>query len=178
MTIWKPIHGYENIYEISNTGEIKSCARITKNGKTSYKNKEESIRTICVNNKRHGYCEITLYKNNIGRRYKVHRLVGTTFIPNVLNKPEINHIDGNKLNNAVNNLEWVTSIENKQHGWKNGLYTGNHLKRKITCATTGVVFESVADCARILNIDRRGIFRMLKGEKNHVKGLTFFYINE
>lgn len=84
------------------------------------------IREIQINNKRNGYCEIALYKNNEEKRFRVNRLVANAFIPNPYNYPEVNHKDGNKLNNKEDNLEWVTSKENKEHGWNNNLY-----KRKI-----------------------------------------------
>lgn len=72
-----------------------------------------------------GYKNVSVPTGEKGKTYKrkVHRLVAQTFIPNPENKREVNHIDGNKLNNHVSNLEWVTSKENKTHAWDNGLYT-------------------------------------------------------
>lgn len=62
-----------------------------------------------------GYCRVTLSKNGKHKHYKVHRLVAEAFIPNPYNKPQVNHKDGNKLNNSIANLEWVTNQENQDH---------------------------------------------------------------
>ena len=101
---WKYIKDYENLYEISNFGNVK--------------NKFGNIIST-FNNK--GYLCVSLYKNNKKKNYRIHRLVAEHFINNEFNKKEVNHIDGNKLNNNINNLEWVTSQENKIHAVQNGL---------------------------------------------------------
>lgn len=176
--VWKPIDGYEGIYEVSSFGRIKSLERIIKNSGTrsGYSKLKERILTPRVNKKRHGYYEISLKKNGMEKRYKVHRLVAMAFIPNPEGKPEVNHIDGNKSNNSILNLEWVTSKENKQHAWQTGLANSNHRKRPIKCNETNVCYESVAQAARILHCDRRGIFRVLNGERQSIKNMTFSYI--
>lgn len=102
--IWKPIDGFEN-YLISNLGNVK-----TVNGK---------LRKINYGKCKYGYIE--LWKNNKGTKYRVHRLVATHFIPNPDNKEQVNHIDGNKKNNTVSNLEWVTCKENIRHAIDNNL---------------------------------------------------------
>lgn len=163
--IWKDIKDFEGLYRISNLGRIYS---VTTN----------KIRQIQVNNHRYGYCEISLHKNGKEYRFKVHRLVALHFIPNPLNKPEVNHKDGNKLNNCYHNLEWVTSVENKQHAWKNSLYTSKHRQRPIICNETGEEFPSVVEASRKLNIDRRSLFRVLKGERKTCNKLSFRYKEE
>ena len=114
---WKPIKDYEGIYEVSNYGRVKSLERViynsgTKNGLYTI---HEKIIKQRINKKRHGYCELSLHKNGKEKRFKVHRLVAEAFIPNPNNLPEVNHIDGNKENNTLSNLEWVTSSENQKH---------------------------------------------------------------
>ena len=99
--LWLDILGLENYYQISNTGKIKN-----KNGKL--------LKPYLQN----GYLRIGLFKNNKTKSFYIHRLVATAFIKNKENKPIINHIDGNKLNNSVNNLEWCTYAENNQHAYK------------------------------------------------------------
>jgi hypothetical protein len=103
MEIWKKINGY-NDYEISDKGIVKSC----KYGK------ETILKLEC--NK--GYLRVSLCKNNITKRFQVHRLVASHFLNNRYNKPCVNHKDGNKLNNSVANLEWVTYSENEIHSYK------------------------------------------------------------
>ena len=123
-----------------------------------------------VNNKnRYGYEYVHIEDKFI----EVHRLVASAFIPNPENKPEVNHIDGNKFNNTVGNLEWVTSKENKRHAWDNGLCNAEHRMQRLQCIETGEIFNSVAECSREMNIDLRSIFRQLKGEKGKVKGYSF-----
>lgn len=103
--IWKDIEGYEGLYQVSNLGRVKSFPR---NGTI----KEERI---LKPNKVGGYLQVAL-QNHKNRKYKkVHRLVAETFIPNLENKREVNHIDGDKTNNCVENLEWVTTSENQLH---------------------------------------------------------------
>ena len=105
---WRPVKGYEGLYEVSNTGKIKSFQW----GKT---------RILHQNINQRGYHHVILSKNKVKKDLRVHRLVASAFIPNPLNKPEINHIDGNKGNNNVNNLEWATRKENIDHSIKTGL---------------------------------------------------------
>lgn len=110
MEIWRDIPGYEEIYKISNLGRIKSLHRDRIKGQ---------ILNPAKNNR--GYLRLGLSGNGKVRYDSVHRLVAEAFIPNPKNLPEVNHIDGNKLNNRVENLEWVTKGENQIHAYKTGL---------------------------------------------------------
>lgn len=119
--IWKDINGYEHLYQISNFGRVKSLERKVYwgcNYKTCRNEKERLLNYIKDKN---GYLRCSLHKDGKQRNYSVHRLVAETFIPNLEGKPEVNHIDGNKKNNRVTNLEWVTSQENQIHAFKMGL---------------------------------------------------------
>ena len=109
--LWRDIEGYEGLYQVSNLGRVMSYAR-----KGNWKN-----RILNGSFDKNGYILVLLYKNNKTQCKKVHRLVAQAFIPNIENKPQVNHIDGNKENNNVNNLEWVTNKENSIHAWKTGL---------------------------------------------------------
>lgn len=86
--------------------------------------------------KSRGYYRVTLMLQGCKKNYEVHRLVALAFIPNPENKPQVNHIDGNKLNNHVSNLEWVTDRENKLHGWNIGLYNSS-IKQRNAASITG-----------------------------------------
>ena len=103
--MWKDIPNYETLYSANEYGEIKSV-------------KNNILLKQYV---RSGYKTVYLYKNKNKKSFSTHRLIGLVFIPNPENKPEINHKDGNKLNNHVDNLEWCTSSENKKHAYKIGL---------------------------------------------------------
>lgn len=161
---WRPVEGYDKYY-VSSLGRVRKDAFTDSCGRP----KEERIVAITNNKSRGGYEYI-----HLGAKCKsLARLVAETFIPNPENKPEVNHIDGNKYNNTVQNLEWVTSIENKHHAWKKGLCNAQHRMQKIKCIETGEVFSSIAECSEKMNIDKRSIFRQLKGEKEKVKGFSF-----
>lgn len=104
--LWQDIDGYEGLYMISNLGRVKSLHGKGRILKQSNSNE---------------YSHVSLYKNGNGKTLLVHRLVGNAFVPNPENKPEINHKDGNKRNNVVTNLEWVTARENQNHSILFGL---------------------------------------------------------
>lgn len=108
--IWKEVKGYEGIYEVSNLGKIKSLERVIvcKNGTT------RTVKSKILHPKKSnsGYLEVNL----INKMKYVHRLVATAFIPNIENKPTVNHKDENKTNNKATNLEWMTDYENVNYG--------------------------------------------------------------
>lgn len=107
MEIWKTIEGFEN-YFISNLGNVKN-------------NKFNKEKKLSKSKSTLGYEVVLLYKHGKRTLFYVHRLVAIAFIPNPENKPQVNHIDGNKLNNNVYNLEWNTAKENINHAYDIGL---------------------------------------------------------
>ncbi|MCM6931239.1 NUMOD4 motif-containing HNH endonuclease [Enterococcus italicus] len=114
--IWKDISGYEGLYQVSNFGRVKSLARkVPRSGGKLHSVKE----TMKTPSKRKGYLLVNLSKLGIKKRVSIHRLVALAFIDNPSDKPEVNHIDENKENNYVHNLEWVTAKENSNHGTRN-----------------------------------------------------------
>lgn len=102
----QPIKDYEGKYSITHQGDV-----VNAKGKT----------LMFSINKKTGYKTVSLWKNNKGSTKTIHRLVAITYLPNPYNLPEVNHIDGNKLNNHVDNLEWVTRSGNIQHAYDSGL---------------------------------------------------------
>ena len=111
--IWRPIKGYEGLYEVSNLGRIKSLKRLVKKW-DGYRIVPEKILTPRANNR--GYLRINLCKDGITKTFSPHRLVAEAFIPNPDNLPCVNHKDENPLNNVVSNLEWCTYSYNNSYG--------------------------------------------------------------
>jgi DNA-binding NarL/FixJ family response regulator len=121
IEIWKDVVGYEEYYQVSNLGRIKRKPRkIINKGSNCVQTLKE--REIMPYKWRKGYFVVRLTdENKHVKRYFIHRLVAQAFIPNPENKSQVNHISGNKADNSVHNLEWVTLQENIEHACMNGL---------------------------------------------------------
>lgn len=117
--IWKAIKEYNNYYEVSNFGNVRSLDRIAKTKAGVIKPTKGKVLRLTLKN--NGYKTVMLCVNDKRKRFHVHRLVAQAFIPNPENKSEVNHKDGNKANNNVANLEWNTKSENMQHAVLNNL---------------------------------------------------------
>lgn len=128
---WKKL---DEVYEVSEYGDIRSVDRVIKRGGRKHSIKGQTLNhNIC----RNGYHRVGLNKNG-NRRYKaVHRLVAELFVENPDSKPEVNHIDGDKSNNHYTNLEWVTRSENMKHGYETGLIA--HLSENSKSQRKGVI---------------------------------------
>lgn len=116
---WRDVVGYEGCYAVSNTGVVKSLDRLCiKNNGVKYRLKGKTIKQRVS---RGGYVSVALVRNGEYKTFSVHRVVASSFLNNKSNKPQVNHIDGNKENNVAKNLEWVTCSENIIHAIKTGL---------------------------------------------------------
>jgi hypothetical protein len=109
--IWKPIEGFSCNYQISNLGRVKRVKE-TKDGIKEY---------LLTPNSSNRYINIGLFKDSKQKNCKLHRLIAIAFIPNPSNKPQVNHINGDKYDNRIENLEWCTCKENVRHSWDTGL---------------------------------------------------------
>ena len=115
--IWKPISGYEGVYEVSNLGRVRSCDRfVVCNDGRKYKRKGKVLHQSYDANK---YYKVALCKNGKQKNFSVHRLVAQAFLPNPENKEQVNHKDETRTNNRVENLEWATTSENINYGTRN-----------------------------------------------------------
>lgn len=168
MEIWKDVVGYEGIYKVSSLGRIKRVGK--------YRNQTaewESERVLKPAQKPNGYKFCQLSKNNETKAKHIHRLVAEAFIPNPDNKPTVNHKNGNKEDNRVENLEWATYTENNLHsmyiihGYKKGdRKNGSGSKRVIQIDMNGEViaeFPSYREAQRQTGI--KGIDVVCRGEK-------------
>lgn len=142
--VWKAIAGFEGLYEVSNFGRVR---RIFCYGRPY-------IRPCKPKITKDGYFESTLVKNNKPKCIRTHRLVAQAFCENPENKLEVNHIDGNKLNNHASNLEWCTSSENQKHAYKLGLQkvSGGAIsnRKKVRCIELGKTMDSLNAMQRYL----------------------------
>ena len=152
-----------NKYECSNFGKIRN-KQTKKELKGSVDNKGYVRYDLCVN----------------GKRFVIsgHKAVAETFISNIENKPFINHIDGNKTNNNVDNLEWCTAKENTEHAINvlNKLQGGKN-RKQIICLTTGIIYSSAYEAERCLNIPNGMINKVCNNKRKTTKGLKFAFYN-
>lgn len=110
--IWKDIKGYEGLYQVSNLGRVKSLK------------KSKIITPKLI----HSYFSVILYNKKNYKNFRIHRLVAQAFISNPNNYPQVNHIDGNKLNNVLENLEWCTQSHNMKEAYRIGLEKPQKIK--------------------------------------------------
>lgn len=158
MEIFKDIVKFENKYQISNTGKVR-------NKKTGLLLKPK------YNRKGYQYVNLSISKTKSTKWY-IHRLVGFHFIPNLEHKPQINHIDGNKQNNVVENLEWVTNAENQRHAVLNNLHFQGetHKDSKFTNESIRLIPElvkigfSVKDLNKLTGVAVQNIIKILNGK--------------
>ena len=172
-SVFKAIKEFEGIYEISNNGKVLSIRRnIIKRNTIS----------------KRGYHMITLNKN--GKTYSryIHRLVAEAFLNNTNNKEQVNHIDGCKANNHIDNLEWCTDRENREHAVRSGLIDYKRSAKesaKVTskpvlriCLHTRLVlseYPSINEAARIYNTDSSTLTKVCKGKMKKCAGYVWEY---
>ena len=165
--IWADIPSYKGRYKASNLGRIMSLVCHSHQS------------PLLSSHLRNGYREVALIDSN-GRRtcVGIHRLVASAFLGSIPEGMQVNHIDGNRLNNIIENLEIVTPRENCLHAYRCGLSkpTDNGFKKKVALIKDGIterVFESIRDLCRTMGFDRRSVLRCLAGIYKTYHGYKF-----
>lgn len=153
-----PIKDFPN-YSIDKMGNVYNLAH-------------KMIKPSVSNN---GYLRVSLNNEKVKhKRFFVHRLVAEAFIPNPDNKSQVNHIDYNRSNNSVSNLEWCTPLENLQHS-KIIEKATEAKKRKVVCITTGEVFDSFKEVSKKLGLSHSNLVACCKGKRKRCGGLEWKY---
>ena len=173
--IWKDIAGYEGLYQVSNLGRVKSLPRERKTyGKRTYKTKEKLMNFPLSEA---GYQRVTLSKNGKQRGYFVHRLVAIAFLENENCYPVVNHINGNKLDNRTENLEFCTQSHNVKEAYRIGLETkeGKRIKQYTKNMELIKQWDSVSEAQRSLGIEATNIVKCCKGKGKTAGGFVWRY---
>lgn len=187
--IWKDIHGYEGMYQVSNLGRIKGLPRDVNNHTGKIRLKERYIKGYPITK---GYIQVQLASRPKRVLKLIHVLVAQQFIPNPNNYPQVNHINGIKSDNRAENLEWCNNSMNQIHAYKTGLTNphGNAWKNrnyknlrvaKFTLDGKMIeVYESISAALRSIGIFTRGstLYTILKQGREIYKGYRFRYAED
>ena len=153
----RDIPGYEGLYTVSEDGSIYS---------------HKTHRNLKPQKHPSGYRKVNLSKDGVSHTYYIHRLVAEAFLPNPDNLPQINHLDEDKTNNAVSNLEWISVLDNLNYGTRN-----DRIAKKVRCIETGEVYRSLSDAARAIGYSVANIHHALNSGKT-CKGMHWEYVEE
>ena len=166
MEIWKDVEGFEGLYQVSDIGNVRSITRYKKILKSS-KDKD-------------GYKYVKLKHKGVVKHCRICRLVASAFIPHNENKNQVNHIDTNRLNDNVKNLEWCTIAENIRHSALLGHYKGKGTKKVKQFLGDSLIkeWESISEAAEKLNISLSNISKCANGKRNTAGGYKWVYISK
>jgi len=181
--IWKNINGYPN-YQVSNLGRVKSLEKMINHGNYIGLSAEK---LLTLKNHKFGYLFVSLSKDGVKKQFLIHRLVADSFIKNDLNKKQVNHKNGIKTDNNINNLEWVTVSENHIHAFRvlNKQHPRHQLgktgalcahAKKVYCPTIGMTFSSLKEASVLLGLNKKKISHSCYNKISHVEGFVFNYL--
>lgn len=175
--IWRPIKGYEDYYDVSSYGNVRSVDRLV-----TYSDGRKHLhkgRILSPEKNRCGYLFCVLCKNSKQKSSKVHRLVAEAFLPNPDNLPEVNHKDENKANNCVENLEWCTRSYNVNYGTAIQRSVEKHSKPvlQIDLETNQIIakYQSANEAGRQTNLSQGNISNCCNGKLKTYKGFKWRY---
>jgi hypothetical protein len=163
--VWKPIAGYEGLYEVSSFGRIRSVV----NG------------LLLTPDEARGYLRVTLFRNGVRNRQPIHRLVAQAFIPNPRGKPAINHKDEDKSNNRVDNLEWCTRSYNVNYGTRIARQRVKVSKAVVQYDMNGqaiAVYDSITLASQAVGISVQHIVACCKRKYPYAGGFVWRYLTE
>lgn len=159
LEFWRDIKDFEGLYQVSNTGQVRSLPRMgTKGG------------LLKLIPDKGGYLTVLLSKGNKQKRFRVHRLVAEAFLSNEEELPEVDHISGDKTDNRVANLQWISHVENNRKK-----ETGIGIPRRVQCIETGEIFETATAAAKSVNRKPISMNRNLRGITQTCAGKHFKY---
>lgn len=184
--VWKDVVGYEGLYRVSNYGKVMTLGKYvaTHNGTRIH---QRPSKELSQSMNIHGYMKVMLYLNGHRKEWAVHRIVALAFIENPENKPCVNHIDNNRANNVVENLEWCTYQENSDWSRIQGRKAMTEECRQKILATrirkpvigtdsdgNEYYFDKVR-AVEDMGFDTKSVIDCCKGRKTHFKGFTWRY---
>ena len=173
---WKSVKEWEDYYEVSTWGRVRSRQYSKRHKGTGH--------LLKIHYDRNGYGQVTFTTKGIRKTYYVHRLVANAFIPNPNNYTDVNHKDENSSNNHVDNLEWISHKENMQYGTqakrgaetkKKRYYDTNQVFIKVKCMDTGIIYNSIRQAEKETGMTGHDIFKSCKGE--NTSGLSWEFID-
>lgn len=162
MILWLDVPGYEGRYQVSNDGAVRNA----------------KLHPLTTHESPKGYRKVWLSTRGKLKCYSVHRLVASAFIPNPLELPEVNHINGDKADNRVENLEWCTISHNRRHSAYELQNESGKPKRPVVCLNSGTEYPSVSEAARQTGSNKQNVTLCCQGKRKHTKGLAWAYTEE
>ena len=159
---WRPIDGFSGAYQVSDMGNVRSMDYLHTG----------RIQNLAPAKSSNGYLSVMLFRDGKSKRHSVHALVAKAFVKNKSDGTEVNHKNGDKMDNRAQNLEWCTKSENAQHAVS---VLGRRV-RPVLCVETGERFPSIIAASKATSMDSSSIAKNAKGKKPSVRGMHWKYL--